>query len=118
MSNEARFSRMMLSVKMEEAYEWRKWMGEIPYINFPENFLVLIVPPFGSAVVRFWVRDKNIPDSHVSVYLDCYDELGYMGRPYWEIYPFKDGEPERYLMNDVDGLIEGLKAALKPSSRR
>ena len=106
--------RSMLSQKMRETFEWDKWRKEIPYINFPANFLVKITPPVTNAVIRFRVADKSAPEKgDISVYLDCYDALGYFGAPYWEIYPNKEGDTERYAMNDVDGLIDGLREALE-----
>ena len=70
---------------VEKAYEYHKWLMEMPPLHFKENWKVTIVPPFHGAIVRFYVDYK---DKHVSCYLDCYDELGYYGEPYWEIYPY------------------------------
>ena len=35
------------------------------------------------------------------------------GSPYWEIYPAANGDVERYKMEDVDGLLDGLERALE-----
>ena len=75
---------------IEKTYEYDKWKQEIPFINFPSDWGVKIIPTFTGAVVRFLVNMKD-SDSSISVYLDCYDELGCFGEPYWEIYPYKDG---------------------------
>lgn len=40
---------------MEEAFEWRTWMEEIPYIQFLADWKIRLVPPFGGAIVRFHV---------------------------------------------------------------
>lgn len=60
----------------------------MPFINFPSDWLIQIIPPFGGAMVRFRVI---LPDGRrKSVYADFYDNLGYYGSPYWEIYPVDD----------------------------
>lgn len=89
---------------VEKAFEYYRWVKEIPYINFPASWAVQMCPPFGGAVVRFHVRDNQGHD--VSVYLDCYEVLGlYRGDPYWEVYPASDGDIARFSMQDTDGLI-------------
>lgn len=109
-----RVSRAELGSKMSKAYEWDKWQQEIPYINFPEHFAVKVTPPVAGAVVRFRVADKRcIEKGDISVYLDCYSELGAVWEPYWEIYPAADGDVSRYMMRDIDGLIAGLQEALE-----
>ena len=60
-----------------------------------------IIPPFAGAIVRFMI-DKG--DKHVSVYLDCYDNLGCFGSPYWEIYPYEE-DVYRTSMENVDDLM-------------
>ena len=102
----------LLSSQMEREYEWMKWTTEIPPIHFDSKWEVKIIPPFAGAVVRFWI---NYLDCKVSVYLDCYDNLGYFGAPHWEIYPGPGGENERYAMNDVDELSAAIKLSLKKS---
>lgn len=104
--------KMMLSAQVEKEFEYRKWTKEIPFIKFPADWEVKIVPPFGGAVVRFLVntpRKKNI-----SIYLDCYEQLGFFGGPHWEVYPDVDGNNSRFAMNDIRGLldcIDGKKAS-------
>lgn len=94
---------------IESKYEWRKWTKEIPAINFPSDWAVQVIPPFGGAVARFRVRKDS---KEVSVYLDCYDELGIVGKPYWEIYPDMDGSTSRFAMNDTIALVEAIGASL------
>jgi hypothetical protein len=74
----------MENSEYEKQMEHHKWKEEIPYIQFPTDWKVQIVPAFGGAVVRFKVQKD---DMVVSVYLDCYDKLGYYGSPYWEVFP-------------------------------
>ena len=98
--------------KLGEAFEWRKWMHAIPCIQFPAHWYVRIVPPFMGAMVRFQVM-KEPNGEWISVYLDCYDLLGCMGAPYWEIYPNAQGDTERVLMDETDELIAAIERALK-----
>lgn len=97
--------------EMEDSFEWGKWMNEIPFIPIYKDWEIKVIPPFCGAVVRFLVREPGGDD--ISVYLDCYDILGRFGSPYWEIYPAADGDVERYKMEDVDGLLDGLERALE-----
>lgn len=95
--------------EVENIQEYKKWEKLIPFIKFPADWEIKIIPPFGGAVLRFVVRrGENI----VSVYLDCYDRLGSYGEPYWEIYPCK---PDTYRcpMNEVDDLLEAIDYGLK-----
>lgn len=84
------------------------WAKKIPTIQFPADWRVGIIPPFGGAMIRFKVATNT--DRYISVYLDCYDNLGCVGEPYWEIYPYKE-DCKRFLMNEVDELIQGIKEA-------
>lgn len=104
-------NKSMESYKLGELFEWDKWREEIPFINFPERFEVKIIPPFAGAVARFQIRDKEYRDTWVSVYLDCYDALGYYGEPYWEIYPYNE-DVYRCRMNDIDELIEVITLSI------
>lgn len=88
---------------LADRFEWRKWMEEIPFIKWPADWAVKAIPPFGKAVIRY--RVKLPCGSEVSIYLDCYDNLGVVGKPYWEVYPYQ-GDCARVFMNDTDELIE------------
>lgn len=99
----------------ETKFEYEKWMEAIPDITFPGDWKVKIIPPFGGALIRFRVKKG---ERKVSVYFDAYDQLGVMGVPYWEIYPNAYGDTERYLMDDVEGLVEGINDALEGSWRK
>lgn len=99
---------------IEKEMEYDRWYKEIPFIKFPASWEVKIIPPFRGAVVRFRVR--NARGKEISVYLDCYDTLGCYGSPYWEIFPAADNDIARYAMNDIDGLLKGLKAAMRRRS--
>lgn len=94
--------------EVERDEEWRKWADKIPHLQFKEDWNVKVIPPFGGAMARFWI---NKGDNHVSVYLDCFDNLGAVGKPYWEVYSF-EGDPSRVLMDDTDELMKILAEAL------
>ena len=91
--------------------ESSKWMKEIPYIKFKKEWLVKVVPPFAGAVCRFFIKNSEEQEGHVSVYLDCYDKLGFVGEPYWEIYPVDD-DCYRVMMNDTKELIDIIEKSL------
>ena len=101
-----------LVYEYEEQMEHRKWMKEIPYIQFPADWKVQITPPFSGAVVRFRVRKDDI---EVSIYLDCYDRLGCYGEPYWEVYPHK-GDVFRCDMSDTESLLNAITHSLSERS--
>ena len=104
------FETSMAIAKYDTLQETRKWITELPICHFEKEWDVKIIPPFGGAVIRFWI---NYNDRHVSVYFDAYSELGYMCDenenpiPYFEYY---DGEEcYRYYMNEVDKMMEDIK---------
>jgi hypothetical protein len=103
----------MKTIKRFEVERDEKWLelsGTIPYLNFKNDWNVSITPPFGGAIARFRVKYK---EKFISVYLDCFDSLGYMGEPYWEIYPVGDDETTaRFLINETDELISAIDEEL------
>jgi hypothetical protein len=108
MSNLDRLDRLErlfdASAKYDIAFETRKWVKEIPYINFPSDVSVKVIPAFGGAVTRFLVKKGN---KTVSAYLDCYSMLGAMHEPYWEIYPYYSDTFRCYL-HETDLLLEKI----------
>ena len=94
----------------DRVQETRKQMTELPVLHFEKEWDVKILPPFGGAVIRFWI---NYNGKHVSVYFDAYSELGYMVDendnpiPYFEFY---DGEDcYRYYMDESEKMMEDIK---------
>ena len=65
----------MIISKYDNLQECRGWGARIPALHFEKEWDVKIIPPFGGAVIRFYI---NYNGKHVSVYLDGYSELGYM----------------------------------------
>nr|WP_302577875.1 hypothetical protein [Methanobrevibacter arboriphilus] len=106
--------------EIESSENWMEWRNKIPYLDFPSDWQIKINPPFGGALIRFNAK-KN--DKEVSVYLDVNNALGYYdleGTPYWEIFllsqimsdkNYKD--IERFELNDVEGLLKGIKSLLE-----
>lgn len=103
---------MQARALIESHYEWRKWCQEIPYIKFPENWEVKAIPPFGGVIIRYIIKHENPNSERISIYLDCYGELGIVDEPYWEIYPDIDGDAYRCRMNDIEDLLERLHIIL------
>lgn len=104
-----RTNRIMAGVNWEVAYDARGWCGKIPFIPFKQGWLVKVIPPFAGAVARFLVSTDG--KNYVSVYLDCYSQLGYWDAPYWEVYPY-DGDTYRCNMNEVDRLVDAIEYSL------
>lgn len=106
MKNNLRYS--LHHYEYEQAFEWKKWMREIPDIQFPADWKIRIIPPFANAIARFRVYAN---DKEISIYLDCYDMLGFFGSPYWEIYPYSN-DIYRVEMNDVSELINRIQMVI------
>lgn len=89
--------------KIEEAEGWRELAFKIPFIPIREGWRIAPIPPFAGAAARFRVQ---LPDGQIkSVYLDVNDSLGYYGKPYWEVHPYR-GDCGRCDMENVDELVE------------
>lgn len=95
---------------LEKEYEYAKWRDEIPFVELPEGYMFKPIPNFTGSVIRFLAKKKG-QENTVSIYLDCYDELGLVGEPYWEVYPV-DGDVHRCLMAEVDELSQVIVKAL------
>lgn len=106
-------SRWSATSACSEAFEWRKWVHEIPFIQWPADWEVKAIPPFAGAVIRYFIRHSKDHNAHVSVYLDCYDQLGIMGQPYWEIHPDTEDDCGRFHMAETKELLEGIAASLE-----
>lgn len=104
-----------INVSTSNRKECDEWIGKLPYINFKSHWNVKVIPPFAGAVIRFLV---SYGDREVSVYMDGYNILGFyyndddIKEPYWEIYPTLYDDTERFALNDVKGLIEGISNIL------
>ena len=94
--------------KLEKNEDWNKWVSLIPEIQLKDGWKLKVIPPFNGAMARFRVL---LGEASVSVYLDVDDSLGYVGEPYWEIYPY-EGDVARYLIAETDDLISGIDKSL------
>ena len=103
---------MSSEIKIHQAQvsrDQREWYDKMPNVPFPAAWDVRAVPPFGGAMVRYRIQHKG---ADISVYMDAHDRLGCVREPYWEIYPGADGDPDRFLLNEVDELVAGIQAAI------
>lgn len=101
---------------IEYEENWGDLISDIPSLNFKPEWDIKIIPPFGGAMGRFTVKYK---DKIISVYYDVNDSLGYMGEPYWELYPTQglpedkdDFYPKRYLNNETEEMLEEIEKIL------
>jgi hypothetical protein len=110
--------RWNATAECSEAFEWRKWQNEIPFIQWPSDWEVKAIPPFAGAVIRYFIRHSKDYSAHVSVYLDCYDQLGCVGQPYWEIHPNTSDDCDRFLMAETKELLQGISDSLAKQMER
>ncbi len=85
--------------------KWREAIQVIPFIQFPADWKIQIIPPFSGAMARFRV---TLPSGKTrSVYLDFFNRLGFYSdppEPYWEVYPYR-GDTGRCDMQDIATLL-------------
>ena len=58
------------------------------------------------------MKGQKNPDDWISVYLDWYDALGFMGAPYWEAYSI-EGDTARFMLEETSALISAIDGELK-----
>lgn len=102
------FKKLEKQMEYEIENEFRKWADEIPFIKFPENCEVKIIPPFGGAITRFLLKRG---ENTTSIYLDCYDRLGIFGSPYYEVYPY-NGDTYRCGIKETNDLLSAIEYSL------
>lgn len=95
-------------VTLEADQKWIEECEHIPFIQFPADWKVQVIPPFGDAAIRFRVLLPS--GKKKSVYLDVRSSLGYFGAdvnvptPYWEVYPYR-GDTARCHRENVELLL-------------
>jgi hypothetical protein len=94
---------------IEKAEDWMRWVKEIPSFKLDSDWNLQVIPPFAGAMTRFVITQGA---ARVSIYLDCYNNLGYMDGPYWEIYPY-EGDTYRCGINETDDLVNAIRASIK-----
>jgi hypothetical protein len=103
--------RMMISAKHEVAFEGRRWVGDLPFLAFPADWEVQVIPPFCGAIVRFRARLRG-GEKIVSVYFDGYNLLGIYDGPYWEAYPI-DVDTARFVLGEEAEMMKCIDAELR-----
>lgn len=100
-----RFELQVQRYLVEDMQDWRSDMKTIPFIQFPSDWKIQIIPPFGDAAIRFRVRLPSGKEK--SIYLDTRESLGVYGNqePYWEVYPYRS-DTGRCGINEIDILLE------------
>jgi hypothetical protein len=98
-------------LEIEQDENWDKVAEGMPFINFPPNWKIQIMPPFRGAMARFCVSIPLVK-GFVSVYYDSMDRLGIFGEPYWEVYPYGEGDTARFAKDDIEGLLKGIQFSL------
>lgn len=103
----------------DETFESMKWAHELPYLQFPSHWQIKIIPPFLGATIRFKVKTASIlSNENVSIYFDAYNNLGYFGSPYWEIYPNDEGETARFALDEAEEMLKQIELALQKLENR
>ena len=110
--NVIRMKNYELISKYDQMMGHMKWAQEIPYISFPSDWEVQIIPPFLGALIRFRVKKGK---AEVSIYLDCYNNLGSCGSPYWEVYPYEE-DVFRCDMLDTESLLRAIGESISGQS--
>jgi len=97
-------------MRVSELLDFWGWGQKLPFLSFPVDWEVKIIPPFNGALARFLVRKKGT-DKIVSVYFDAYNRLGVYSGPYWEVYPV-NGYEERCSYDNPERLLELIEKGL------
>jgi len=100
-------SKSRFYVEKEEG--WEDWIRNMPFIAFPPEWSISIIPPFNGALARFLVRKG---DATVSIYFDAHESLGTFGEPYWEVHPYHD-DIGRCAVQDTESLMMMIEQGLK-----
>lgn len=103
-----KYEERLKVLESEEIMQYDKWVKEIPFIKFDDDWEVKVVPPYRATVARFYIKKRS---ALVSVYLDCYESLGGFGEPYWEVYPHGE-DAYRCKMNDTQKLLQAIRESL------
>ena len=74
---------------------------------------ITVIYPFHGAAARAKFYDRNDPRNEVSTYLDVEGNLGVMEHPYFEIYPAKDGDTDRFYYSYQEQMYPEILKSLK-----
>jgi hypothetical protein len=93
--------------RIEKEEEWDKFSAStMPFIQFPADWKIQLIAPFGGALQRFRVQLPS--GGEKSIYFDAHDVIGYFGAPYWEVYPYQ-GDVGRCAMDEVEQLLDMIQ---------
>lgn len=92
-------------IRVEAEEKWREIVRDMPYLSFPDGYMIKVIPPFAGATARFLVGRKD-KDKVVSVYCDHYNQLGFMDGPYWEALLGDD--MVRFMLNEENKLVSSI----------
>lgn len=102
--------------EVEAAEKWREWADKIPALHFEPEWNVHIIPPYGGAFARFYIKNGN---KYADVYFDVLSRMGWMYDtdagspiPYFELYPW-EGDCKRYYMDEVKELENDIRKILE-----
>lgn len=97
------FSTRRKCYEIDDEMEYDKWMVGLPFIQWPANYLIKVIPPFGAKVIRFWLKTADT-QHELSIYLDGYNYSGCMPWPHYEVYGGEVGDVSRCKWDDIEGL--------------
>lgn len=100
--------------EIEHKEGWRSICNDMPFIEWGKGFEVAIIPPFSGATARMLVRKKH-KQTRVSIYCDHFNALGYMDKPYFEIYAGTD-DCERFFLDEANAMRDRVHQILNGSN--
>lgn len=100
---------------VEVKENWERWAKTLPSFSFPSGWSIAIIPPCRGAMVRFIAKQNG---AEVSVYLDTLDRLGYVRRPYWEIYPNTEGDCSRFFLGEEKEMLKEIQLSLDLQNKK
>lgn len=98
-----------LRMVLDELDDTMMIMNKIPSLQFKSEWDVRVLPNFMGSFARFMIN------GHVSVYLDFYDRLAYVGKPYWEVH-CNEGLM-RFALNDTVTMMDYIAAVIEKEQR-
>ena len=101
------------TIMREKAHEGMYY--DIP--RLPSWVGVKVIFPFLGAAARVMFYDKLNEYVVVSTYLDVDNNLGHMKYPYFEIYPDKEGDVDRFYYTDQGKMYPEILKSLKKQRR-
>lgn len=98
-------------IKLEKKMGYQEAVPKMPFLSFPDNYEIAVIPPFSGAMARFYVRKKGTK-GRLSVYADFHDLLGFFNGPYWEVFPYQ-GDVFRCKIDEPEKLMKAIVEAVE-----